>query len=302
MGSPLLATLGEYRVKERLVRISFLGGVVTVLLKLIATAIANSLTLLTDLLRNSGETLAYFFTWLTLRKIARGKALSYEYGYGKLESLSSLLVAGVMLLYLIIALHGAIMRFQHPVVIDRVEMGFLVALASGGSSTWMWKRYYRLARQDRSPIVESQWRLSRAKAMANLCVVLSLGLSMGFSQYSWSVYIDPTATVVLAGFLVFSIYSIVSMNVFDLLDRALGESLQLIILRELTAYYDDYIAFHGMRSRRSGKHVYIDIFLQFDGKQTIAEVQEVTDKMKVALEQKIPGSHVVIAHATSRVV
>jgi cation diffusion facilitator family transporter len=302
MRAPLLANLDEYREKERLVRLSFLAGAGTFFLKLIATTIANSLTLLTDLLRNSGETLAYFFTWLVLRRIARGKALAYEYGYGKLESLSSLLVAGVMLLYLIIALNGAIVRFQHPVIIDRAEPGFLVALGSSVGSAWLWRRYYRLARHDRSPIVESQWRLSRAKTMANLCVVLSLGLSMSFSQYPWSGYIDPAASVVLAGFLVFSIYSIVSMNVSDLLDRALDESLQLIILRELAAYYDDYIAFHGMRSRRSGKHIYIDIFLQFDGKRTIAEVQEVTDKMKAALEQKIRGSHVVIAHATSRVV
>lgn len=302
MGSPLSAARDEYRLKERSVRLTFLAGACTFVLKLAGTVIANSLTLLTDLLRNSGETLACLLTWLTLRRIVKGKAVSYEYGYGKLENASSLLVAGVMLIYLVIALHGAIVRFQHPVVIDRVGLGFLVALGSVGGSALLWRRHYQWARRDRSPIVESQWHLARAKTLANLCVVLSLGLSMGLSRYPWAVYIDPAASVVLAGFLVTSIYSVVSMNVSDLLDRALDESLQLTILHELAAYYDDYVAFHGLRSRRSGKHVYIDIFLQFDGKRTMAEVQEVTDKMKADLERKIPGSQVVIAPATSRVV
>jgi divalent metal cation (Fe/Co/Zn/Cd) transporter len=137
--------------------------------------------------------------------------------------------------------------------------------------------------------------------LANLCVVLSLGLSLLLQGRPWIIYIDPVASMAVAGFLVYSIYSIVSVNVSDLLDRALDESLQLIILRELATFFDDYAAFHGIRSRRAGKHVYIEIFLEFDGTRTMAEVQKVIDMMKAGLERKISGSHVVIAPTTSRV-
>jgi divalent metal cation (Fe/Co/Zn/Cd) transporter len=89
------------------------------------------------------------------------------------------------------------------------------------------------------------------------------------------------------------------MSVYDLLDRTLEESLQLVILRELAAYFDQYAAFHGIRSRRSGGNIYVEVFLEFDGEKRMAEVQEVIDNIKTRLEQAMPDSKVAIVPTTS---
>lgn len=301
MGAPLSSTHLDYAAKERTVGLALLVGALNFSLKLAATLIGNSVTQVTDLLRSTSDLLACLLTWLTLRRITSGKALHYQYGFGKLENASSLLVAGVMVITLVVSLANAIERFRHPVVVTGITMGFFVAIYAACINTVLWRRTYRLARADRSPVLESQWHLFRVKTLANLCVVLSLGISLLLRDRPWVVYVDPGAAVVLAGFLVYSIYSIVAANVSDLLDRALDESLQLIILRELAAYFDDYVAFHGLRSRRAGKQVYIDLFLEFDGARPMGEVQKVIDRMKTSLEQKIHGSHVVIAPTTARV-
>jgi len=91
-------------------------------------------------------------------------------------------------------------------------------------------------------------------------------------------------------------------NTADLLDRALDESLQLVILRALAGHFDDYVAFHGVRSRRSGTTVYIDLFLEFEGRKTMAEVQQTIASLQTELERHIPGSRIVIAPATAKVV
>src|SRR5262245_33995610 len=44
-----------------------------------------------------------------------------------------------------------------------------------------------------------------------------------------------------------------------------GDALQLHVLRCLSGHFDDYRDFHGMRSRRAGSRVFIEIFLEFDG-------------------------------------
>lgn len=302
MATPRSNVLAKYKTIERSVRFNFLTGALSFSLKIFATSIANSVTLFSDLLRSGGDTLAAFLSWLTMRRIAAGKALAYDYGYGKLENLASLLVAGTMLVSLAIALYGAVVRFREPVIVRHIGLGFFVALYSTGVNAWSWRRTFRLAKRENSSILESQWHLFRTKTMANFCVVVSLGLSMTLQHRSWSMYIDPVFSLVLSGFLAYSIYSVASMNVSDLLDRALDESLQLVILRELAAYFDDYVAFHGMRSRRSAKTVYIDLFLEFDGTKTMADVQKTIDAMRAGLEKKIPGSHVVISPATARVV
>ena len=87
------------------------------------------------------------------------------------------------------------------------------------------------------------------------------------------------------------------MSVHDLLDHTLDESLQLVILQELATYFEEYIAIHGIRSTRSGADIYIEILLEFDGDRKMIDVQKVIKEMTYILEQKIPGSQVIIAPA-----
>jgi divalent metal cation (Fe/Co/Zn/Cd) transporter len=150
--------------------------------------------------------------------------------------------------------------------------------------------------------MESQWHLFRTKALVNGCVVGGLGLDQTFDGVPWALYIDPVASLVVCGFLAYSIYNIATKNTADLLDRALDESLQLVILRTLAGHFDEYAAFHGLRSRRSGTSVYIEVFLEFEQRLTMGEVQKTIDTLTAELERQIPGSRIVIAPATAKVV
>ena len=143
--------------------------------------------------------------------------------------------------------------------------------------------------------MESQWRLFRAKAFADAAVLTALLLSLGLAHYPWSVYIDPMASFVISGFLFYSVYGIISHSIYDLLDKTLDESLQIVITKELAAFFDEYSAFHGVRSRRSGSNIYIEIFLEFDGERRMKDVQKVIDSIKASMESKIKGSFVTVA-------
>ncbi|MFM8551554.1 MAG: hypothetical protein ACKOCD_04450 [Nitrospiraceae bacterium] len=70
----------------------------------------------------------------------------------------------------------------------------------------------------------------------------------------------------------------------------------------MAGHFEEYVAFHGMRSRRSGRAVYIELFLEFEGSQTMADVQKTIGALKTELESRIAHSQVVIAPATARVV
>ena len=92
-----------------------------------------------------------------------------------------------------------------------------------------------------------------------------------------------------------------SSSVFDLLDRTLSDSLQLIVLRSLASHFESYDAIHGVRSRRSGNNIYVELFLEFDPSWRMAEVQKHIDEIKADLESRIPGSQIAIAPTTSSV-
>ena len=76
----------------------------------------------------------------------------------------------------------------------------------------------------------------------------------------------------------------------------------MVITRELVTHFDEYDNLHGIRSRRSGSHVFIDIFLECDPERKVGEVETFFDTLRTSLESKIPNSRVVVGLARSRVV
>jgi cation diffusion facilitator family transporter len=244
-----------------------------------------------------------FLSYLSIRKVNRGRTEGYNYGYGKLESVSGLIVATVLVISLIIVIGHTIERFQHPVELHEggLDLAIVFSAVALLTSIWLWRHDYHLTKEEYSPVLESLWRMYRSKTVASMLVIVSLSLSAVFNDQPWVTYVDPVVSVIIGLFIVQSIYNISTMSVYDLLDRALEESLQIVILRELAHYFDEYEAIHGIRSRRSGANVYVEIFLEFDGDRKMADVQKVIDAIKNSLESKINGSEIVISPATAAI-
>jgi cation diffusion facilitator family transporter len=282
--------------KERTVFTSLVVDFLLWIPDIIAAFLAGSVTMFADVVKCGNELLATFLAWLTLRKLVRGDPGIYDYGMGKFETLTSIITGAVMLVSLILVFYTAISRIMVPEALEIGGVAFgMVMMAIGVTvNSWLWLKNYRLASSEYSPIMESQWRLFRTKAFSDLSVLLALILSVALHQFWWSVYIDPFASMIIVGFLFTTGYRVISSSLPDLLDKTLDESLQLIILRELTEFFEEYEAFHGVRSRRSGSNVYIEIFLEFDGDRRMCEVQEAIDRIKASLELKISKSSVTI--------
>ena len=288
------------KAKEHSILLGLRLGIFGLVTGVISAVIANSLTLESEILKNIGLVTAVFLSYLSIRKVNRGRTEGYNYGYGKLESVSGLIVAVVLVLSLIIVIGHTVERFQHPVELHSggLDLAIVFSVVALLTSAWLWRHDYHLAREEYSPVMESLWRMYRFKTIASILVIASLTMSAIFSDQPWVSYVDPVGSVLIGLFIVQSIYNISAMSVYDLLDRALEESLQLIILRELASYFDEYEAIHGIRSRRSGANVYVEIFLEFDGQRKMAEVQAVINSMKANLEGKIHGSEIVISPST----
>jgi cation diffusion facilitator family transporter len=289
--------MSAHHEKERSILISLVIDFVLILPDVVAAVLANSITLYIDVLKCVNELVATFLSWLTLRKISKGRATHYDYGFGKLENLTSFIVAIGMMISLGIVFFSAVNRLRHPEALHEggAMLGIVMMSLGVCVNSWLWMKNYRIAQKEHSPIMESQWHLFRAKAFADGAVLAALLLSVGLSRYAWSVYIDPIASFIISGFLLYSVYGIVSHSVYDLLDKTLDESLQFVITRDLAAFFDEYSAFHGVRSRRSGGNVYIELYLEFDGERKMRDVQEVINRIKTSLEGKIKGSFVTVA-------
>lgn len=294
---------GDGASRERALRGLFIAGLLDVLLTTTAFLLANSGVLLADFLKTSIELIAITLSWVAVRRINRGGGKKYEYGLGKLENISSLFVGMVMLLSFLIISGNAARNIFHPGHIAGV--GLWISIASQviylGINGGLYVRNQRLAKSAPSPLMDSQTKLFMTRFVGNTFILLSLGLSMLLSRYSWASYIDPAASMVIALSILSATLGIFSSSLYDLLDRTLEEERQIVILAELARHFHDYEELHGIRSRRSGAEIYVEIFLEFDPEKTMGEVQRAIDAIRNDIEQKLQASRVTIALTTEPV-
>jgi cation diffusion facilitator family transporter len=289
--------------KQRTVFTSLVIDLILWIPDIVAAILSGSIVLFADAIKCANEILATFFAYLTIRKMAKGGAGTYDYGMGKFETVTSVITGGVMFVSLALVFFVALYRIAVPesIVHEGAYLGIFLMIIGVCMNSWLWLKNYRINVKEPSPIMDSQWRLFRTKAFSDFSVLVSLIASLAFSHYAWSFYIDPLASFVIAGFLFFSGYRVITTSLPDLLDKTLDEELQIVIVRHLAEFFHDYTALHGVRSRRSGSNVYIEIFLEFDGDKRMCEVQESINRIKTMLEANIPKSSVSIVPSSTPV-
>jgi len=207
-----------------------------------------------------------------------------------------------MLISVVLLVVVASIRILFPASLGSggVQAGILIVVIMTVVDSYFWIRNRRIALREPSPLMDSQWRLFRLKAVANFTVFLTLVLAVLCAGFPWAVYIDPVASFIVIGILLYSGIRMIISSLPDLLDQTLEEELQLVVVKELADHFHTYEQLHGVRSRRSGGCVYIDIFLEFRGDLPMSGVQETIDRMKISLESKIPKSSVNIITVSDR--
>ena len=287
------------RENERTILIAVLLGVfVDVGPNIVGVLLSNSVSLLASLLSAMGELFATFLSWATVRRVARGKDLNFNYGYGKLENLTSLVVVAAMVMAFAEVLQLAIERIRHPVAIEGVGIGLLVSIPVLLCDLWVFLRSRRQLQKGPSPIMDSHTALYKLKVIAGVSVVTPFVLGALLKDYTWSMYLDPIASLILCWFILVTAYQTVLKSIPELLDRTLEEPLQILIVGTLAEYFDAYQHLHGIRARRSGGTIFIEIFIEFAGDDRMDTVYAVIARMQASLQLKIPGSEIAIVPAT----
>ncbi len=282
--------------KQKSIRLSLITASVMLLPALAAVMLSNSLIVLTDFLQETSEAIGILFAYFAVRQVSRGKDLAYNFGYGKLEGFSSLLIAGVIGVSILVILFNAWRSILEPEPLAGVGVWIsLVAnFLNGGFALVLWRRYAGMVGQESSPILEGQRGLFRGKFFTNGTVVFSLGAGMLFREHTWAQLIDPVVALLLAAFLAHSAYTLFSVSIDNLMDKTLEETLQIAILRALALNFHRYAELHDIRSRRSGSEVFVEVFLGFEDEAAMASVMDDIEAIRTSILEEIGNGSVVV--------
>ena len=264
--------------------------------------LSGSVTLYTDVVKKGNEILSTFFSWYALKKMVDDCSHDYDYGMGKFENMSGIITGVVMFLSLILVFGLTLFKFLNPSFLhEEVTIFAMIVMIIGVCvSTVLWREKIHIAKKEYSPVLEAQIRLFKTKALTDLVVLVALVCVLLLEHHEWAIYIDPIAAFIVIGSFLFSGYRTISTSLPDLLDTTIEENLQLVVVRALADFFDEYEAFHGVRSRKSGNYIFIELFLEFDGEKKLSDVQSSINRIKQSLEEEIPKSSVTIMPCTAK--
>ena len=280
--------------RERSLQMALLFCALDLALMGTAACFSNSITILSDLLKEFTDFLSVLAAFLTLRAVQRSPDHRFTYGIGKLENLVSLTLGLVMLASALFVSWRASVHLAHPRMAHGTLPGILIFSLYTVIGYGIYFRTRFLAGRQPSVIMQSQASLWFSKASFDAAMGGALIVAYLFRAETWSWYLDPLASLLGVLFMLHAAWAMASSSVGDLLDATVEETTQLRILNQLVRHIDDYERLHKIRSRRSGPHLYLEIFLEFNPDLKMAEVEKKILCLREAIATSIPGADVSI--------
>jgi divalent metal cation (Fe/Co/Zn/Cd) transporter len=159
----------------------------------------------------------------------------------------------------------------------------------------------RAARGENSLIMRGQLTARNVKLVSSLVVQLSLTVAAVSTDDVVIAWADAAGALFVVGFIVVTALGMLRAGFPDLVDRAVEETVQQAINRALVRHFDEYARFDRIRSRRSGRQVFIEVALGFDGGLTMAEVTRRVAALTATMRGEIADADIVVlssAHET----
>jgi divalent metal cation (Fe/Co/Zn/Cd) transporter len=257
---------------------------------------SNSLSLLADLLRGAPQLAVGFVLYGLMRRIHRGQLAEYDYGTRKLEQFANLVAGSV----LILAALWLVLRMaeRHALPEEQPALGLLAALAVGvlnfAINAGVLVALWRAARGGGSLILRGQLLARLSMTLASGCVAVAIAVNTVLAGSFAGVVADLAGTAVVV--LVMLVFGgrMVGEALPHLLDRALGESHQMLVNRALVERFEGYDGLVAVRTRTEGLVPWVEIELAFAPNRPVGEATAEADRMADAVRDRLPGAQVLV--------
>lgn len=286
----------EKALRERAVFASFIYDVVPLPVACYVAVASGSLTMLGEALRGVFLVSMAILSWITLRRIHRGRVGGYDFGLGKMEQVLSCLVALALcgsiafIWYKSLTRDAAVPHEIDTMSILAVGLTFVNFLANAAPLPLL----YKAKKTGKSVLVLTQFRAKVAKSIGSGIATVCVALNQLVSDPGVSMWADRAGIVVVTIVTLHAVYELLQSAIPDLLDRTLPEDLQIKINQVLARHYDEFDALRWCRSRQSGSDIEVHLGLGFAPGLSFERVAEIAEAVTRDIEETLPGSRAIV--------
>ncbi len=264
-------------------------AVLLTLLKLAAAMLTGSLALLSSMADSLTDIIASSVTYFSVRISQHPPDLGHRFGHGKAEALSALAQSAIVMGAAILILAEAVHRLLAPRPIQAPGFGILVMLVSMIVTLLLLAFQKRVIRLTGSQAIEADAMHYRADLLTTLVILVALSVG-GRAGWAW---LDPVAAVVVAGYIAWNGLRIGIHAVDTLMDHELPAEIRARIAA-IVHSHPEVRGMHDLRTRRSGRTLFIEMHVELDPQLTVARAHDIADALESRIRREFPDAEVLL--------
>ena len=279
--------------RSTLTRRAALASVATALfliaLKSWAAWDTGSVAMLGSLADTGLDLIASLVIYFGVRLAATPADDDHRFGHGKAEALAALLQVILISVSAIAIAWRAFDRLSHGESTQGLELGIGVSLVAMAATVALLAYQRSVIRSTASVAIVSDHVHYQSDLLLNLSVIAALILDQTFGF----VLADPIFGMAIAAWLLWGAWRAASHAIDQLMDREWPQAKRERFLAA-AATYPELAGLHDFRTRTSGAYDFVQFHVWVPATWTVAEAHDRMDRAEHALQQRFPGTEILI--------
>lgn len=248
-------------------------------LKLIFALVSGSVVVMASAIDSLLDMFVSLFNHFTYKKAQSPSTAYFNYGFGKLEGIAAVFESALIFGSGGYIIYSSVQKFIAQKGVDSVESGIIIMAISICATLGIVSFLRFVAKRNHSIIIKSEILHYKSDLLSNLAVIVSLILIYATGIHA----LDSLIGGILGIYICAQSYKIAKEGFLVLLDRAIDDELHDKIVEILGA--DRRISsFHHLKSRQSGKNIFLEYHLVFDKEISLFNAHEISDSIEARIK------------------
>jgi cation diffusion facilitator family transporter len=280
-------------MKHRLqsyILLSIAAALVTLVLKLAAYLLTNSVGLVSEAVESVINLVAALTAFFTLRWAAVPADREHTYGHEKIEFFSSG-IEGLLIAAAGLGIIGyAVYRLVTPTMPETLGLGMVITLIAAVVNGGVGVLLVRAGRRHESIVLEADGKHLLTDVLTTAGVLMGLVL-VWLTQ---SPVLDALTAIVVALTILWTAFDLVRRSFDGLMDHALPVEEQQQVRAAIEAHLGPRMAYHALRTRRAGARRFVDFHLLVPGSYRVDQAHRLGDEIEHSLRALLPEMEVTV--------
>lgn len=266
--------------------LSIATGIVVFGLKLLAYFLTGSIGLLSDAMESTVNIVAAFVALVALKAASKPGDARHHFGLSKAEYFSALFEGLMILIAAGLIMFTAIPRLIDPQPLEDLGIGLTISALASAMNFAVATILMRAGLKHRSIVLQADSKHLMTDVWTSGGVIAAV-LLVGWTGW---LRLDPLIAMAVALNIVFAGLKLIGSSAMGLLDAALPEEENALVVAVLRRHQTESVRFHALQTRESGRQRFVSMHVLVPGAWSVQQGHDLLETVEEEIRHVLPDT------------